>query len=112
MANFNNEILKVLENANFAASQSSPAKQLNDDLAFSFHLIWSGATLANGSIVIEASNDGESFVPIEVIPLVNETDGGALINVERAGYNWTRARWEYSSGTGGLLTIWFCSKGA
>lgn len=101
---------KILNGVNFAANQTSESDFIGDSLAVSLQFIWSGAVGAGGDLIVEGSIDNATFVPVEIQTIAGETSGAFLVNIERAGYSYIRARWVYTAGVGGLLTVWQSSK--
>lgn len=101
---------KMLDQVDFSSNQETTSDFIGDALAFSFQFIWSGATGASGDLVVYGSIDNQTFVPLDSYTISGESDGSRLVNVERAGYSYTKASWAPSGGTGGSLTIWLSSK--
>lgn len=100
----------LLDGVSLVADQTSAAENIDSVISFAVQFSWEGGTTINGTLMVEGSLDGSNFVPVEQLALVNEDDGNYLVNIERAGYSYMRASWDYTSGTGGTLTVLFNSK--
>lgn len=103
----NKELLSAVD---FAQSQTSASDFIGDVLAFAVQFNWTGATAATGDLIVEGSIDNVVFIPIDIYGISGETSGARLVNIERAGYSHMRARWVYTSGTGGTITVLLSSK--
>lgn len=79
-------------------------------IGFSVHTYWTGASTTTSSIIIQASNDLNSWITVDTVE-INAATGADLLNVERAMYQWMRIYYSKGSETSGLLTVSLCGKG-
>lgn len=103
-----NELMKVndSESINLSASFNSDARRLWQTPGYSIQFIWSGASTPVGIFFLQASNDGTNYTTIdESILAVTGASGSHMINVERPAYQWVRACYTRTSGSGGAVTI-------
>ena len=100
----------LLDAVSLVSDQTSSVQNIDNIISFAVQFTWEGGTTINGTLTVEGSLDGENFVPVEQLALVNEDDGNYLVNIERAGYSYMRANYDFTSGTGGTLTVLFNSK--
>ena len=89
----------VLEDASMAADATSESVDVAEAIVFAVHGIWTGDPV--GSFIVEAGNDDQNFVTID-ISSTGGADNQRLLNVDRAGYRYVRVRYERTSGSGTL----------
>jgi len=105
-----NENANLLTAVALGSSQQTEVRPINEALAYAIQFEWTGGTGIGGDLVVEASNNKTTFVPLDTYTITGETSGARLVNVERAGYAYVRASWVYAAGSGGTMTISLSSK--
>lgn len=91
---------KLLDNVSVSISQSSAAIDINSYSLYCVQYVWSGFS-GTSIVYLEGSNNNVNFVEVDKYHL-SGSNGGRLINVEKAGYAYVRIRIEdpgTSSGT-------------
>ena len=106
----NTNLFDPLNRGNITISQnlSSSPVNLNGYSLFTIQHVWSGAS-GTWSVIIEGSNElGEKndndYTVIDTT-LISGTNGNHMLNFEKAGFAFVRARIAYTSGTGTFKSI-------
>ena len=96
----------ILQNADMSASQTSAVVDMAEVIGYAAHSIWTGTPV--GDVVLEVSNDGINFVPIDTQATAGIA-GQHVVNIERMHIRYARCRYERTSGTGSI-TIYLSAK--
>lgn len=96
--------VNLLKTVSAANDVRSAAYQLGDIQVFSVAVIFTGSNVA-GTLTLECTNDetgASDFVTVANSSTSVTNSGNVMFNVEKAGYRWVRAYWDYTSGTGNI----------
>lgn len=96
----------------FSASRNSESQDLSQDAGFSLQVILSGAALT-GSLKLQASNDNSTWtdVPSSSQAVSGISSAAYLWNMDAQYYQFVRAVWSYTSGTGSVVSSKMTTKG-
>lgn len=116
-----------------AASAYGRPVNLNGIWMFTLQIVIAGATSPVGTLVLEASNDSladpnanamratgvegvplasaMTWTPIAASSVAVAGNGNWTFRDADTGYEWVRAKWTYTSGTGGTVTARIKTKG-
>lgn len=92
---------KIINSQAMTADILSPVIDISEVIGFAVHSIWTGTPA--GNIIIQGSNDGINFFPIDT-QAAGGAAGNDLVNVERAHYRYVQVFYDFTSSTGSLST--------
>lgn len=88
---------------------ASPPIDISGLSGFAWQHVWTGGASAAGDIITQVSINGEDWEDLDT-ESVSGSAGTKIVNVSGAFYKWTRAFWDYSSGSGAVLNSWVFGK--
>lgn len=93
----------LLDASDLSVDATSEAENVNNVTCIAIQSIWTGF---GGAVTCytEASNDGVNFTTVDSYSL-SGVSGTRMLNIEKAGYAWIRARYEQVGGSGSLSVI-------
>lgn len=93
----------LISTTSAAVDVTSCAQDIGDMTTFSVHVDFSGgAGDLVGTLTLEASNDGSSFVTVPSSSQSVTNSADHVWSVTGAGYRYVRVFWDYTSGTGNI----------
>ena len=90
---------QLFTNSLMTSTLTSEVVDLAETLGYAIHAIWTGTP--TGTLSIQGSNDGLSFVQIDSVA-TGGVAGQHLLNVEKHHYRYVRVVYTFSSSTGSL----------
>lgn len=94
---------EILSNTSAAVDLTSVPVQIEDLTVYGVQVTFSGgAGNLVGTLSLEASNDGVTYIPISGSSQPVTASTNHYWNVADAAYRWFRAVWDYTSGTGNV----------
>ena len=85
-------------------TQASPIVTIGDLRDYAMHVDFSGSDLA-GTLKLQASLDGTDWVDVASSSQAITSAASHIWNVSNAAYEFVRAHWTYSSGTGNWTVL-------
>ncbi len=95
----------IIEDGDMSADIESESLLLDQIYGFSFQAIYTGSP--DGTLKLQASNDGETWDDVPSSSLIISAAGHTLYNVTDVFYKYVRVYFEFSSGSGSLNVYYF-----
>lgn len=93
----------ILASSDAASDQTSSALSLNQD--FSYSVAATMTSTPAGTLSLQASVDGVSYVEITSSPQVIADSGTTIWNVSGANYQYVKCLWVHTAGSAGTVVM-------